>query len=298
MNSLEIAETYGFLPFRRRFGRRFRPHFSIRFNGVDFHIDSSPGDGWNLITHAHSDHHGSKNMKNSFAAASDETAIILEATTDKSFSGLTFRIGETLNLSGVKVRTYPTYHICGATAFLIDDVDVLITGDVKDWRSLPKCSVLVTEATYGHPSHVFEDEIDKLIATAESGAVLGAFPIGKAQRVVEILSCEGVEFRTDGKIEKVCRALGMEVGSSGSLIVPPRKLSRYSGYILTAQRLYRWPRIVLSDHLDYRGILEMVEHCRAEHVIFYHGSPSEALKNELADMGVSCSTLRDIDVFL
>ncbi len=292
MDSLEIAETYGFLPYRRR----FKPHLSIRFDGIDFHIDSSPGRGWNLITHAHSDHYGTRNMKNRFAVASNETARILEVVAGERFSGITFSIGDILNISGLKVKTYPTHHIHGAVAFMIEDV--LITGDVKDWRDLPKCSVLITEATYAHPSHVFDDEIDKLIAVAEEGAVLGAYPIGKAQRVAEILNDAGLDFRVDRKIERICRALNLKVGDSGTLIVPPKKLSRYGGYILTAQRFYRWPRIVLSDHIDYRGILRMVEHCKAEHVIFYHGNPSKALKNELAEMGVTCSSLRDIDVYL
>ncbi|MEM0330279.1 MAG: MBL fold metallo-hydrolase RNA specificity domain-containing protein, partial [Archaeoglobaceae archaeon] len=70
------------------------------------------------------------------------------------------------------------------------------------------------------------------------------------------------------------------------------------GYILTAQRYYRHPRIVISDHMDYRGIIAMVEHCKAEHVIFYHGKPSIKLKEELAEMGITCSTLKDIDVTL
>ena len=298
MNSIEIAEKYGFLPYRRKLRRGFRAHFSIRLDGVDLHIDSSPGEGWNLITHAHSDHHGSKNMKNSSAVASSETAKILEITTRRKFSGMTFEVGSSLNLSGIKIKTYPTYHIKGAAAFLIKKARVLITGDVKNWRSLPKCDVLVTEATYGHPSYTFEDEIDKLLSAAERGSVFGAYPIGKAQRVAEILLNEGYEFTAERRIRSICEALGLKVGDSGSLIVPPRKLSRYRGYILTAQRFYRWPRIVLSDHIDYSGILRMVEHCNAEHVIFYHGCPTKRLKEDLSGMGVSSSTLRDIDVYL
>jgi len=292
MNSLEIAENYGFLLYRKN----SYPHVSLRFKGVDFHIDTKPGEGFNLITHAHSDHYGVRNLQNPNAVASLETAKILEAVTGKSFAGRTFRVGETLDLGGLKIETFPTKHIHGATAFYIRDADVLITGDVKNWRRLPKCRVLITEATYGHPSFVFEDEIEKLIRAAKSRATLGAYPIGKAQRVAEILSKEGLDFTAEDMIRKICSALGIEVGNSGALIVSPRNLD--NGYILTAQRYYRIPRIVLSDHIDYRGIISMVEHCEAEHVVFYHGKASEKLKKELASSGVSCSTIEDVDITL
>ncbi len=292
MNSLEIAEKYGFLIYKKS----SYPHVSLRYKGVDFHIDTKPAEGFNLITHAHSDHYGLRNMQNPNAVASFETAKILETVSGKNFTGRTFKIGETLNLCGLKVKTFPTGHIHGATAFYISGADVLVTGDVKDWRRLPKCKVLITEATYGHPSFVFEDEIEKLLIAAKSRATLGAYPIGKAQRVAEILSKEGFDFTAEDKIRKICSALGIEVGNSGTRIVSPRNL--IDGYILTAQRYYKVPRIVISDHMDYRGIIAMVEHCEAEHVIFYHGKASEKLKKELNSKGVSCSTIKDVDIIL
>ncbi|MCS7130425.1 MAG: MBL fold metallo-hydrolase [Archaeoglobaceae archaeon] len=292
MNSIEIAERFGFLAYRKK----SCPHLSLRIKGIDLHIDSKPIEGFNLITHAHSDHYGQRNLNNQRAFASVETAKILKAITGKDFEGKTFRIGDSFRLGELKVETYPTKHIHGATAFYIRDADLLITGDVKQWRELPKCRVLITEATYGHPSFVFEDEIEKLLSVAEKKVCLGAYPVGKAQRIAEILGKEGYEFTAEDNIKRICSALGIEVGDSGSKIVSPRNLKE--GYILTAQRSYKAPRIVISDHIDYRGIIAMVEHCKAEHVIFYHGKASESLKKELAEMGVSCSTLKDLDLIL
>jgi len=57
VNSLQIAMKYGFLPYRRQSRCFFKPHFSIRVEDFDIHIDSSPGKGFNPITHAHSDHY-------------------------------------------------------------------------------------------------------------------------------------------------------------------------------------------------------------------------------------------------
>lgn len=289
--------TVDFKIYRRRYGRGFRPHLSLLIDDIPFHIDSSPGEGYNLITHAHSDHHGQRNVSNGGAVASIETARILEVVTKERFEGRMFEVGDKLHLSGVKVETYPTYHIHGSAAFHFVDHDILVTGDVKDYRDLPECSFLITEATYGHPKHVFEEEIDRLVKAASAGAALGAYPIGKAQRVAEILLENGVDFTAERKIAEICRALGIEHGHSGSRIVSPRRVYEYGGYILTAQNFYRCPRITLSDHLDYRGIVEMVHHCNPEIVIFYHGRPSKHLLDELERDGFRCLTLKDFEKY-
>ncbi|MEM3928438.1 MAG: MBL fold metallo-hydrolase, partial [Archaeoglobaceae archaeon] len=230
MNSSQIAINFGFLPYRRTCGERKKPHFSIRFNDFDFHIDSSPGNGFNLITHAHSDHYGQTNLGNPNAIASNETAKILETVSEKKFSGIRFEVGETIKIADLKIKTFPTFHIHGSSAFYFPDLELLITGDVKSWKKLPKCRVLVTEATYSHPSNVFEDEIELLLEKAEEGNSLGAYPIGKAQRVAKILSNEGIEFCTEEKIAKICRALDIEIGEEGAKIVSPSRVE--NGYIL------------------------------------------------------------------
>ncbi|AEA46048.1 MBL fold metallo-hydrolase RNA specificity domain-containing protein [Archaeoglobus veneficus] len=299
MHSLDFAEFFGFFPYRRLRGRGVSPHFSMRIGDVDFHIDSSKGDDFNLITHAHSDHHGQKNMDNPNAVASHETAAILSASTGKAFSGRTFSVGKTLRFGEVKVKTYHTGHMHGSTAFYFDN-GVLVTGDVKDYRGLPKCSVLIAEATYGSPEHIFEDEVERLVEEAPN-SVLGAYPVGKAQRVAEILTNAGYSVAACNKISRICMCLGIEVDADDGevFLVPPRELPyvRRSGrrYVLTAQNFYSFPRIVLSDHLDYEGILRMVEHCNPEHVIFYHGNPSECLIQELESMGYEVTLLHELE---
>ncbi len=302
MNSLDFSEFFGFYPFRRSWGSRLRPHFSFSYSGVTFHVDSSKGRAGeiNLITHAHTDHYGQRNVRNRFALASVETAKILEACCGE-FAGRTFEVGRTIAIKTaegcVRVRTYPTHHMHGSSAFFFDN-GLLITGDVKDYRSLPKCRVLVTEATYGSSCHVFRDEIDRLMCV-ERGSILGAYPIGKAQRAAEILGNAGYEVRVEGKGRVVCETLGIEVCERGDVVITsPRELGNHSGrkYVLTAQNFYRYPRIVLSDHLDYEGILRMIEHCDPEHVLFYHGKPGEDLIEEVRGMGYGVSTLDSLDV--
>ncbi len=284
--------------YRRKYGRGCRPHLSLCIEGWHFHIDTSPADyGINLITHAHTDHYGQRNMENGCAVASRESAAILEASTGKRFSGVTFEVGNRIKVGECRIKTYPTYHMHGSTAFYFSGSDVLITGDVKDYSKLPKCSILVTEATYGHPSHIFEEEIDKLLKVALSNnTVFGAYPIGKAQRVAEILTNEGLGFSAEEKIAKICSAVGL-TATDGPTIASPRNLHLYGGgYILTAQKFYRWPRITISDHLDYRGLLEMIDHCEPEEVVFYHGKPSKRLLERIKAEGIACKTLNDLPI--
>jgi len=293
----EFAEKYGFIPHRRRGKRGFKPHLSLRFRSTILHVDSYAGEGYNLISHAHSDHYGHCNIRNRSAIASIETAKILEAVTGKKFVGKTFMIGETLKLDLLKIKTYPTQHMDGASAFLIKERSrVLVTGDVKDYKHLPKCDVLVTEATYGQPDYVFEDEIDRLLQEAQN-STFGVYPIGKAQRVARILIKNGFSVKAESKIRKVCAQLGIEVKGDGVELVPTRDIWKKSGrkFVLTAQKFYRIPRITISDHLDYEGIIRMVEHCNPEHVIFYHGNPTKELLEDLRGLGYSVSTLKDLD---
>jgi len=295
MHSRDFAEYFGFFPYRRLRGRGVSPHFSMKIGGIDFHIDSSKGEGFNLITHAHSDHYGQRNLDNLNAVASHETAAILKASTGKEFSGVIFSVGESINL-GIRVKTYPTGHMHGSSAFYFEN-GVLVTGDVKEYRKLPKCRVLITEATYGSPEYIFEEEIDRLIEEAMD-ATFGVYPIGKAQRVAEILKSAGYEVAANGKISKICKCLGIEICEKGeTTLAPPNEAAMASGkkYVLTAQKFYNLPKIVISDHLDYEGLFCMVEHCNPEHVIFYHGNPSERLIMELESIGYDVTLLHELE---
>ncbi|MCL2550110.1 MAG: hypothetical protein FWE78_04180 [Methanimicrococcus sp.] len=70
-----------------------------------------------------------------------------------------------------------------------------MTGDVKDARSLPKCDILLTEASYGDPADsncYFKDDIDGLRHVVlshigERRIAFGAYEFGKSQKAVSIL---------------------------------------------------------------------------------------------------------------
>jgi len=86
--------------------------------------------------------------------ASVETARALEIRYEREYKGRTFVVGESIMVDEVEIKTHPTGHTIGSTAFSWTTETgerVLVTGDVKDFSALPRCNYLVTEANYGDP---------------------------------------------------------------------------------------------------------------------------------------------------
>lgn len=104
-------------------------------------------------------------------------------------------VGEEIEVEGVKVKTFPTEHTAGATAFYWENdvgTRILVTGDVKDASKLPSCDVLITEANYGDPADPtchFTDDLEgmKCALFEHESVAFGAYEFGKAQRAVELI---------------------------------------------------------------------------------------------------------------
>ncbi len=302
----------GVLPIRRQTGGGIAPHISILFrnSGVKmFGIDTTPPpakmQGANsceiayLITHAHSDHYGRSSMRSEKAVASNKTARALEIRYGKRFAGETFSTGERIDVNGVEVETFETRHTPGSNAYFWENEvgsRILVTGDVKDFSALPECDVLIMEATYGDPynsSCCFEDDLDAFKNAINGGVAFGAYSFGKAQRAVQLLRDFGyrdcIEMSEEALVLTKQLMDGAEpvsaVGedSASLCVVSPRELdslTSHKRFILTAQNFYRYGRIKISDHLDFRGLMQMVKHCSPEYAIVYH--PCSAISTKFA----------------
>jgi len=142
----------GILPIRHKTHKGYKPHISLVFNADRKHIFSIDTTYHNcqpdayLVTHAHSDHHGKSTMTSERAVCSKETAHALEILYGKEYAGKSFNIGDTIDICGVKVRTFPTFHTIGSCAFYWENevgTRILVTGDVN--YSALKVSELVPE---------------------------------------------------------------------------------------------------------------------------------------------------------
>jgi putative mRNA 3-end processing factor len=301
MDATRRLTDMGFTPARRKSpGGKDKPHISLTFKAeghdVTFGIDttrlSKNDEQYFLITHAHTDHYGKSAMLSERSVASDKTALALELRHDQHYKGRRFKVGETIEVEGVKVRTFHTYHSIGSTAFFWENdlgVKILVTGDIKDYRDLPKCDLLVTEATYGNPGDsacIFEDDYASFEAAIREDRVgFGAYSFGKAQRAVSLIREMGVDrpIEMDRSALMLTRhLLGDEAGEIGRLgefggglcITSPWSLGRLppgmKKYVLTGQHYYDQPCICISDHIDFNGLSAMVDRLDPGLVVVYH----------------------------
>jgi len=311
---------------RKTSGGKCKPHLSLAFKsdgkdmtlGIDTTRLSRNDDQYFLITHAHTDHYGKSAMLSKKSIASDKTAVALELRHDLRFEGTRFKVGDTLDIEGLKLKTYHTYHSIGSTAFYWENelgVKTLVTGDIKDGRDLPKCDLLVMEATYGNPgdvSCIFQDDYAAFeAALGEKRVAFGAYSFGKAQRIVSLireLGCDRPIEMDRSALTLTKHLLGDEAGEIGKLgefggelcITSPWSLDRLpygmKKFVLTGQHYYDHPCICISDHADFNGLRELVERVDPKFVIVYHPEAGNSVNfaKFLNNSGREACTLADL----
>src|ERR1700694_4648167 len=187
-----------------------------------FHIDPVRPVERAVITHGHSDHarpgHGA-------VLATQETLDMMRLRYGDNFARSTQAIayGEELKLGDVRIKFHPAGHVLGSAQIAVSckDTCIVASGDYKDapdptcapFEMVP-CDVFITEATFGLP--VFRhghaaDEIKKLLASValfpERAHLVGAYSLGKAQRVIALLRAAGYDapIYLHGAMEKITR---------------------------------------------------------------------------------------------
>jgi len=316
----------GVLPIRHKTDRGFKPHVSLVFNAgkrLTFAVDttnsrSQQPDAY-LITHAHSDHHGRSAMLSENAVCSKETAQALEILYGKKYAGRTFAIGESIDIAGVTVKTYPTHHTIGSCAFYWENevgTKIMVTGDVKDSKDLPKCDCLVTEANYGDPDDPkchFEDDLDAFRESLGSEDIaFGAYSFGKAQRAVKLIRESGFAGSigmdavscalTRGLMQDAGQLVGLEADCGIKITTPDRitELKTQRKFILTGRKDFKFPTINISDHMDVNGLIGMTKKCAPSAVITYHPGGNRPLKlaAHLRKTGIYAKALLEINTIL
>jgi putative mRNA 3-end processing factor len=173
-----------------------------------FHIDPTRPVERALITHAHSDHaragHGA-------VLATQETLDLMRLRYGENFAGSIqpARYGEGVSLGGAKVTFHPAGHVLGSAQIVVEanGLRVVASGDYKNVPDptcapfeLVPCDVFITEATFALPVFRHGDadgEIAKLLHSValfpERAHLVGAYSLGKAQRVIALLRKAGYE---------------------------------------------------------------------------------------------------------
>ena len=161
-----------------------------------------------LITHGHSDHarpgHGA-------VLATQETLDMMRLRYGDNFAGTTqaIRYDERLKLGKTQVSFHPAGHVLGSAQICVaaGGTRVVASGDYKDVADptctpfeLVPCDAFITEATFGLPVFRHGDpnaEIAKLLRSVElfpeRGHLVGAYSLGKAQRVIALIREAGYD---------------------------------------------------------------------------------------------------------
>ena len=306
-----------------------------------FYIDPVRPVNRAIITHAHSDHarpgHGA-------VLASPETMALMDVRMGVGRSGVTQQVleyGETVNIGGVSVWIEPAGHVLGSAQVAMEwrGSRAVVSGDYKrspDPTCRPfvpiACDVFVTEATFAlpvfrHPPAI--DEIGRLLASValypERTHVIGAYALGKAQRVIALLRQAGWDapIYLHGAQIPLCTAyerLGVPLGPllpatvtareklAGAIVIAPpsavadrwaRRLADpvvcgASGWMRVRQRArskgVELP-LVISDHCDWDELLATLDEVAAPEVWVTHGR-EDALIHAAGLRGIRGRALR------
>jgi putative mRNA 3-end processing factor len=285
-----------------------------------FHIDPIRPVERAVITHGHSDHaragHGA-------VLATQETLDMMRLRYGDNFAGSTQAIGygEEIRLGDVKVKFHPAGHVLGSAQIAVtcNGTCIVASGDYKDAPDptctrfeLVPCDVFITEATFGLP--VFRhgnagDEVKKLLASValfpERAHLVGAYSLGKAQRVIALLRQAGYDapIYLHGAMETITHyyqsrgidlgelrpALGMKKAAlAGTITLAPPSATadlwtrRFpdpvtafaSGWMRVRararQRGIELP-LVISDHADWDGLTATIAATGASEIWVTHG---------------------------
>jgi putative mRNA 3-end processing factor len=311
-----------------------RPHdlLVLRPEGLycppgDFFIDPLRPAARAIITHGHSDHaragHGD-------VICTEATAAIMRARLGENAAARfhTLAYGETLRIGEVDATLVPAGHILGSAQALLAwrGLRMVFSGDYKrdaDSTCAPfepvRCHVFVTEATFGLP--VFRrppprGEIarlqDSLLRAPQRWHVVGAYALGKAQRLIAELRAAGEDrpIHLHGAAMKMCalyERFGVRLGALAPAtaeaaksaemrlaIGPPSALQEpwsrkfgdavrgmASGWMQikgrVRQRGVELP-MILSDHSDWTGLQATILDTGAEEIWITHGQEDALLR--------------------
>jgi putative mRNA 3-end processing factor len=185
--------------------------------------------------------------------ATRETLRIMGVRYGEGFAGAEqeAKLGEALRVGDVFVRFTPAGHVLGSAQIAIEagGTRIVVSGDYKraaDPTCLPyelvPCDVFITEATFGLPVFRHPDareEVRRLLESValfpERAHIVGAYALGKAQRMMALLREEGFTgpIHLHGAMERLTefyKSEGIALGDTPRVVAAER--GRLAGAIV------------------------------------------------------------------
>ena len=284
---------------------------------ADIWIDPSQPKERALVTHGHADHarggHGA-------VWATPETLAIMDVRYGEQ-RAKPVAYGETVDLGDVTARFVPAGHVLGSAQIVLEHGGerVVVSGDYKrrpdptcpPFEPVP-CDIFITEATFGLPVFRHPDTgeevakiLDTLAANPDRCVLVGAYALGKAQRMICELRDAGHDapLYIHGALQRLCdlyRDHGIDLGElrpatdtpkeemRGSIVLAPpsalndrwsRRLpdpitAMASGWMRIRQRARQRNvelPLIVSDHADWDELTGTLEELRPKEVWVTHG---------------------------
>lgn len=284
---------------------------------ADAWIDPSTPKPRALVTHGHADH--ARGGHGAVWATAETLAIMAVRYGEQAAHPVEY--DASFALGDVSVRFVPAGHVLGSAQIVLEHRGerIVVSGDYKrradptcaPFQPVP-CDVFITEATFGLP--VFRhpetrDELDKLLAALRAEpdrcVLVGAYALGKAQRLIRELRDMGVDdpIYLHGAQQRLCDLyveLGVDLGElrpateankdelRGRIVVAPpsalndrwsRRLpdpitAMASGWMRVRQRARQRNvelPLIVSDHADWDELTATIAEIAPREVWVTHG---------------------------
>lgn len=296
-----------------------------------------------VVSHGHSDHARPGHAR---VLATAETLAIMAARLGEGAGSVRqpLAYGEAVRLGDATLWLAPAGHVLGSAQVVIEHggARVVYSGDYK--RSADPtcaaftpvgCDVFITEATFGLPVFRHPDPLEEIGRLLHSVAmfperchVIGAYALGKAQRVIALLRQAGWDrpVYLHGALQALCDLYvrhGVELGElrpatagekgqarkelQGQIVIAPpgaiadrwaRRLPDpvvclASGWMRVKQRAKQRGvelPLVISDHADWDELLATLDEVGAPEVWITHGR-EEALAHAAGQRGIRARAL-------
>jgi len=290
-----------------------------RVKGTDICIDPLEPVRCAIITHAHGDHavEGHETVYCSPGTA----ALIKERYRFPAKTIKAIPFGETFNVSGISFSLHPAGHILGSSQirWQAEGKTIVFTGDFKreadpscEPFEMVTCDVLITEVTFGQKGKT-HPPAEAIVAELERykglNLIIGAYNLGKSQRLTRLISDHAPTFRIMIHpymvgYHKVYEQFGFKLGKwepykrevfkhqrNIIYLVSPHAIKNLKAdkHVLKAIATgwdekaanYNFP-LPVSDHADWPALLATIHESGAKEIYTMHGD-GQMIAGELRD---------------
>ncbi len=289
----------------------------------DFYIDPWKPVDRAVITHGHADH-ARPGMKAYLATPSAKPVMQYRLGSDARIETQLYGVEQ--KIGSASVSFHPAGHVPGSAQIkvVVGGKAWVVSGDYKtvdDGLSEPyepvKCHAFISECTFGlpvfnwTPQDVLADQLNMWWQANRSEgrySLLGAYALGKAQRLLTTVDASIGPILTHGAIEntnEVLRAQGIALPDT-IRVTPDLNIKDYPGALVLATPgalAQSWAQkfklsssafasgwmalrgvrrrrsvdqgFIVSDHADWRGLNEAIAATEAEKIFVTHGYTSQ-----------------------